>query len=342
MFKNAVVILNWNGLAWLRQFLGAVVKHSVNSETVVYIADNGSTDGSVDWVAGNFKEVRIIRLGKNYGFAGGYNLALKQVDARFYILLNSDVEVTEGWLKPLIRHLENNPDVASCQPKILSFHKRDHFEYAGAAGGFIDKLGYTFCRGRIFDNIEPDDSQYDDQKDIFWSTGACMAVSKDAWEKCKGFDDDFFAHMEEVDLCWRFHKAGYRVSYVPDSVVYHVGGGALPYESEFKTYLNFRNSLFLLHKNLSDFELSSTMITRRLLDGLAALIFLLKGRPGDFKAVWKAHRDYKRSRKSLEEKRLVNKDLTVTNPGKLILNKSIVFEFYVKRRKTFSSIYAQQ
>ncbi len=242
----------------------------------------------------------------------------------------------------MIRHLENNPDVASCQPKILSFHKRDHFEYAGAAGGFIDKLGYTFCRGRIFDNVEPDESQYDDQTDIFWSTGACMAVRKDAWEKCKGFDDDFFAHMEEVDLCWRFHKAGYRVSYIPESVVYHVGGGALPYESEFKTYLNFRNSLFLLYKNLPDFELRSTMFTRRLLDGLAALIFLLKGRSGSFKAVWKAHRDYNRSRKSLKEKRIVNKDLTVTYPGKLILNKSIVFEFYVKRRKTFNSVYAQQ
>lgn len=342
MYKIAVVILNWNGLEWLQKFLGTVVRFSLNNDTVVYVADNGSTDGSVEWISRNVKEVRIIRLTKNHGFAGGYNLALKQIDARFYILLNPDVEVTEGWIIPLIRYLENNPDVASCQPKVRSFHKRDHFEYAGAAGGFIDKFGYTFCRGRIFDHVEKDEGQYDDQTDIFWSTGACMAVRKEAWEKCKGFDNDFFAHMEEVDLCWRFHKAGYRVSCIPESVIYHVGGGILPYDSEFKTYLNFRNNLYLLYKNLPDFELQSTMFIRRVMDGLAALMFLLKGKFRNIKAVRKAHMDYYKNLKSLKEKRLLNKELTVTNPGKLILNKSIVFEFYVKGKKTFDTMWAQK
>ncbi len=336
MYKIAVVILNWNGLALLKQFLGIVVRYSIDNETAVYLADNGSTDGSVDWAAKNYKEVKIIRLDKNYGFAGGYNLALRQIDARYYILLNSDIEVTEGWIKPLIRFMDNYPDVASCQPRIRSFHKRDHFEYAGAAGGFIDKFGYTFCRGRIFDVVEKDESQYDDQTDIFWSSGACMAVRSDAWKKCAGFDNDFFAHMEEVDLCWRFHKCGYRVSYIPDSIVYHVGGGILPYDSKFKTYLNFRNNLFLLYKNLPDYELGSIMFKRKILDGVAALMFLLKGSFGNFKAVWKAHGDYYRSLKSLKEKRLLNKEMTLTYPGSLILNKSIVFEFYIKRKKTFN------
>ena len=340
MYKTAVVILNWNGLGWLKKFLAIVVKYSAGKETVVYVADNGSTDGSADWVAGNFKEVRIIRLEKNHGFAGGYNLALKQVDARYYILLNSDVEVTQDWIKPLIQFMDNNPDVASCQPKIRSFDKRDYFEYAGAAGGFIDKLGYTFCRGRIFHFVEKDNGQYDDQKDIFWATGACMVVRSDAWEKCKGFDVDFFAHMEEVDLCWRFHKSGFRVVYVPGSTVYHVGGGILPYDSEMKTYLNFRNNLFLLYKNLPDFELRTTIFKRKLLDGLAAIMFLLNGNLKCVRAVRNAHRDFRRSRKSLKEKRLQNIELTVTYPAKLILNKSIVSEFYIKRKKTFDALNA--
>lgn len=342
MYKNAVVILNWNGLGLLHRFLGLAVRYSIDNETIVCIADNGSTDGSVEWVAKNFKEVRIIRLERNYGFAGGYNLALKQIDAKYYILLNTDMEVTEGWLKPLIRFMDNNPDVASCQPKIRSINNRDYFEYAGAAGGFIDKFGYTFCRGRIFDVVEKDESQYDDLTDIFWSTGACMVVRSEAWIRCKGFDEDFFAHMEEVDLCWRFHKCGYRVSYIPDSIVYHVGGGVLPYDSNFKTYLNFRNNLFLLYKNLPDYELQSTIFKRKILDGVAVLMFLIKGRFGNVKAVWKAHHDFNKSLKSLKEKRFRNKELTLAYPGKLILNKSIIFEFYVNRKKTFNVLYDQK
>jgi GT2 family glycosyltransferase len=276
MIKTAVVILNWNGLTYLKMFLGTVVKNTADNNTVIFVADNGSTDGSSEWIAENFSEVTLINLDKNYGFAGGYNLALQQIEAEYFVLLNSDIEVTEGWLKPLINHLELNPDVASCQPKILSFDRRDHFEYAGAAGGFIDKYGYPFCRGRIFNNIEKDNGQYNTTEDIFWSSGACMAVRSEAWKKCDGFDADFFAHMEEVDLCWRFSKAGFRVTCLPDSIVYHVGGGALPYNSPFKTYLNFRNGLFLLYKNLPDENFRKILLIRRILDGVAACLFIVR------------------------------------------------------------------
>jgi GT2 family glycosyltransferase len=321
MHKTAIVILNWNGIGFLKMFLGSVILHSSDNDTVIYVADNGSTDGSLDWITVNYPEVKLIPLNKNYGFTGGYNMALNQIDAKYYVLLNSDIEVTAGWLKPLVSFMENNPDVASCQPKICSYYQKDHFEHAGAAGGFIDKYGYPFCRGRIFDKIEKDNGQYDTQIDIFWSSGACMIVQSDAWKKCGGFDDSFFAHMEEIDLCWRFNKAGYRVSIITESVVYHVGGGSLPYDSLFKTYLNFRNSLFLLYKNLPDNELHTIMFVRRLLDGLAAVKFLFSGNFGSSKSVLRAHMDY-------------NKNL-LPEP---ILNKSIVFEFYIKGNKTFSSL----
>ena len=338
MIKTAVVILNWNCLDYLKMFLGDVVKHSIDDETIICIADNGSTDGSADWIAENYRDVKLIRLDKNYGFAGGYNLALGQLDTRYFVLLNSDIEVTAGWLKPLISYMDNNPDVASCQPKILSYNNKDHFEYAGAAGGFIDKFGYTFCRGRVFDVIEKDSGQYDDPIDIFWSTGACMMVRSEAWKRCKGLDSDFFAHMEEIDMCWRFHNAGYRVSYIPDSVVYHVGGGALAYDSPFKTYLNFRNNLFLLYKNLPDNKLHTILFVRKLLDSLAALMFLAKGKTSSLKSVWKAHIDYYKSMSSLKEKRKEVQTLTEKQPEYLLLNKCIVFEFYVKGNKTFKSL----
>ena len=338
MHKTAIVILNWNGLGFLKKFLGIVIENSEDSETVVYLADNGSTDGSVEWVADNFSEVRLIRLYKNYGFAGGYNLALDQIDAKYYVLLNSDIEVSKHWLNPLVSFMDINQDVASCQPKILSFHNRDHFEHAGAAGCFIDKFGYPFCRGRILNIIEQDTGQYDSQINIFWSSGACMIVRSEAWKKCGGFDADFFAHMEEIDLCWRFHKAGYRVCFLPDSVIYHVGGGTLPYTSTLKTYLNFRNSLFLLYKNLPDNKLSTVLFIRKLLDGLAAIYFLLKGSLSSVRAVWKAHKDYYKSMEKLIEKRKSVKKLEVNDTNPLILNKSIVFEFYVKGNKTYKSL----
>ena len=338
MYKTAVVILNWNGIGYLKMFLGSVIKYSSDKDTVIFVADNGSTDGSLEWITANYTGVKIIRLEKNHGFAGGYNMALSQIDARYFVLLNSDIEVTAGWLQPLVSFMDNNPDVASCQPKIRSYYQKDQFEYAGAAGGFIDRYGYPFCRGRIFDKIEKDNGQYDSQIDIFWASGACMIVRSDAWKRCGGFDSDFFAHMEEIDLCWRFNKAGFRVSYIPESVVYHVGGGSLPYDSPFKTYLNFRNSLFLLYKNLPDNELHTIMFARRLLDGMAALRFLLSGNFGSFKSVWRAHMDYYSNLSELKKKREIVKKLEVNKFPVQILNKSIVFEFYLKGNRTFSSL----
>jgi GT2 family glycosyltransferase len=338
MIKTAVVILNWNGIGWLQKFLKTIVMFSAGPDTVVYLADNGSTDGSAGWVEENLTDVRIIKLDRNCGFAGGYNLALKRINATYFVLLNSDVDVTESWLDPLINYMDQNPNVASCQPKIRSFHNKEYFEYAGAAGGYIDRFGYAFCRGRIFNNVEKDNGQYDNCTDVFWSTGACMIIRSDAWEKCGRFDDDFFAHMEEIDLCWRFHLAGFRVSYVPGSIVYHVGGGVLPYDSSLKTYLNFRNNLFLLYKNLPDNILHKTLFIRKILDGVASVMFLLKGQIKNMKAVWKAHIDYYKSIKSLKEKRKFVRNLTISKTGSHLVNKSIVFMFYIKGKKTFNSM----
>ncbi len=341
MVKTAVVILNFNGLKYLEMFLGDVVARTAGRETVIYVADNGSTDGSAEWVSGTFKDVNLIRLTENHGFAEGYNLALALIDAEYYVLLNSDMEVSPGWLSPLINHLDDNPDAASCQPKILSYHKRDHFEYAGAAGGFIDKYGYPFCRGRILNHTEKDTGQYDSPADIFWSSGACMAVRAEAWKKCGGFDPGFFAHMEEIDLCWRFHKSGYRVSYIPRSSVYHVGGGTLSYQSPFKTFLNFRNNLFLLYKNLPAGKLRRILRVRKILDGVAALFFLLKGEFRSAAAVWKAHMEFYRNKSVLKEKRKSVSELTIIENPPMILNKSIVFEFYIKGNKTFTRLTAK-
>ena len=338
MIKTAIVILNWNGIGYLKKFLTVAVKYSSSAGTTLFIADNGSTDGSDDWVENNFPEVKLIRLNTNHGFAGGYNIALQQIDAEYFILLNSDIEVTPGWTEPLISFMENNPEAAACQPKILSWHNRECFEYAGAAGGYIDKYGYPFCRGRILNYVEKDSGQYDSRKEIFWSSGACMIVRADAWNNCSGFDADFFAHMEEIDLCWRFHKAGYRVCFIHESVVYHVGGGALQYDSPFKTYLNFRNNLFLLYKNLPQRAFHTTLFIRKLLDGIAALKFIFTGKFADFRSVWKAHMDYYKNLSSLKKKREYIKNLPGPESINTILNKSIVFEFYIKRNKTFDKL----
>jgi GT2 family glycosyltransferase len=338
MPKTAVVILNWNGIKYLKMFLNNVISNTVNDETALFVADNGSTDGSADWIASNHNDVNVIRLAQNNGFAEGYNLALDQIDAKYYVLLNSDIEVSHGWLEPLIVYLDNNPDVASCQPKILSYDQRDHFEYAGAAGGFIDKYGYPLCRGRILTNTEKDTGQYDNTADVFWSTGACMALRAEAWRQCGGFDPGFFAHMEEIDLCWRFHKSGYKVTCIPQSTVYHVGGGTLPYDSPFKTFLNFRNSLYLLYKNLPDDKLKKIMFKRKILDGIAALFFLIKGQFRSVKSVWNAHMDYYRNLEKLWEKRKAVKELGDKGNSDMILNNSIVFEFYIRRHRTFSKL----
>lgn len=338
MDKTAIVILNWNGIGFLKQFLQTVISHSTDNNTVIYIADNGSTDGSAEWLEENHKDVKLIRLGKNHGFAGGYNRALAKIKAEYYILLNSDIEVTEGWLNPLVDYMDKNPEVASCQPKILAYNNKDHFEYAGASGGYIDKYGYPFCRGRILHKTEKDTGQYDDPVDTFWSSGACMIVRATAWKICGGLDASFFAHMEEIDLCWRFHKAGFRVSCNPASVVYHVGGGTLPYNSDLKTYLNFRNSLFMLFKNLPDDDLKRIILRRKLLDGLAGILFLLKGKFGSFKSIIKAHKDLNKYDSLLWDRRAIVKKLEIKNFHIPVLNKSIVFEFYVKGHKTFDSL----
>ena len=338
MFKTAIIILNWNGLSYLKMFLAIVLENSRDEETVVCVADNGSTDGSPEWVAENFKEIKLILLKKNHGFAEGYNLALNQIDARYFVLLNSDIEVTKNWLIPLVTFMDNNPDVASCQPKVLSYYNKDQFEHAGAGGCFLDKYGYPFCRGRVLNIVEKDTGQYDSAINVFWSSGACMIVRSEAWKRCGGFDADFFAHMEEIDLCWRFHKAGYRVCFLPESVIYHIGGGTLPYSSPLKTYLNFRNSLFLLYKNLPDNKLNTVLFRRRILDGLAALYFLMKGSFKSVNAVWRAHMDYYKAMDKLKEKRKSVKMLEVNLTNETILNKSIVFEFYVKGNKTYRSL----
>jgi GT2 family glycosyltransferase len=338
MDKAAIVILNWNGIEYLKRFLGATVINSISPGILIYVADNGSKDGSADWVAKNFPSIKLLRFDKNLGFAGGYNLALQQIDTEYFILLNTDIEVTEAWTKPLISFMELNQDVASCQPKIRSWIKKEHFEYAGAAGGFIDKYGYAFCRGRLFNSIEKDEGQYDTAKDVFWTSGACMIVRAEAWRRCNGFDADFFAHMEEIDLCWRFHIAGYRVSYIPEPVVYHVGGGVLPYDSPFKTYLNFRNNLFLLYKNLPDKKLHYVLFIRKLLDGVAAFFFLISGKFRDVKSVWSAHIDYYKSIRSLKGKREMVKKLAVKQSINTIMNKSIVFEFYIRGIRTFNKL----
>ncbi|MBI5008787.1 MAG: glycosyltransferase family 2 protein [Bacteroidia bacterium] len=338
MLKTAIVILNWNGIEFLRKFLPAVIRYSSDSETDIYIADNGSTDGSVGYLYANFRGIKVIELGANHGFAGGYNLAFEKIDATYYLLLNSDIEVTENWLRPLVQFMDSNPDVASCQPKIKSFTNRDSCEHAGAAGCFIDKYGYPFCRGRIFYNIEQDTGQYDTQTDVFWSSGACMIVRSDAWKKAGGFDPSFFAHMEEIDLCWRFSKLGYRVCYIPASVIYHVGGGSLPYTSPYKTYLNFRNSLFLLYKNLPSGQIGKVMFIRMILDGVAAIMFLRKGDKKNFMSVLNSHMDYYRNKTALRLKRKEVSELEVISTPGNILNKSIVFEFFIKGRKTYDLI----
>jgi GT2 family glycosyltransferase len=272
--KTAVVVLNWNGKAWLEKFLANLVKHS--QEATVFVADNASTDDSIGFVKSNFPSVKIIINASNGGYTKGYNDALKQIDAQYFVLINSDIEVTEDWLSPIIDLMDSDNKIAACQPKVLDYNNRSKFEYAGASGGFIDNLGYPFCRGRIFDDIEQDSGQYNDAIEVFWATGACLFVRASCFSTIGGLDEDFFAHQEEIDLCWRLKNKGYKIMVQPKSVVYHVGGGTLNAGSPFKTHLNFRNNLFMLFKNLPTYSLFTTIPTRLVLDGVAALTFLNK------------------------------------------------------------------
>ena len=314
MKRVAVVILNYNGASMLERFLPSVVEFSLEADVVV--ADNASTDASLEYLKTNFSSLRVIELDRNYGFADGYNKALAQIDAEYYILLNSDVEVTDGWIAPLLSYMDKNSAVAACQPKLLDYKNKSSFEYAGAAGGFIDRYGYPYCRGRVFDTVEKDCGQYDDVCQVFWATGAAMMVRSKAYWAVGGLDGRFFAHMEEVDLCWRLKARGCEICCVPESAVYHVGGATLNKANPRKTFLNFRNNLLMLYKNLPEEELRHVMRVRALLDYVAAFKFLLSGSVGDFKAVLKARKEYKRMRRNYTDVRNDNiKKTVVHNPA---------------------------
>lgn len=336
MKQTAVVILNYNGAGMLRRFLPSVIKYS--PEASIYVADNGSSDESCDVVRNEFPAVKLMVLDHNYGFAEGYNRALAQVDEEYAVLLNSDVEVTRGWLSPMTQFLDSNPEVAACQPKLLSFKQKDFFEYAGAAGGFIDKWGYTFCRGRIFNTVERDIGQYDDTTDVFWATGAALMIRNEVYKNNGGLDGRFFAHMEEIDLCWRLRSRGYRIACVPQSHVYHVGGATLKKENPQKTYLNFRNNLLMIYKNAPDCQLKKIMLFRKVFDNVAALKFLASGDYAAFKAVRKARRDFKAMRSGYDKARAENMKLAVTTRIPEVLKSSILYKYYLGFKHTYSSL----
>lgn len=328
MTKTAVVILNYNGRTYLEKFLPGVIEHSDKAD--IYVADNASTDDSVKFLKTTFPAVKLIVLDKNYGFAGGYNEALKLVEAEYFLLLNSDVEVTENWIDPLEQFLDVNQAYAACQPKIKDFNHRALFEYAGACGGFIDSLGYPYCRGRVFDHLEADSGQYNKPVDIFWSSGACMLIRSNVFYEAGGFDEDFFAHMEEIDLCWRIHSLGYKIKSIPNSVVYHVGGGTLNKTSPFKTYLNFRNGLSLLIKNLPPSKLLVKLPVRIILDWAAAIKFLLEGKPKHMIAVFRAHfANAIRLRRNISKRKLISSAPT---------SGLVIFKFYFKGKKQYSDL----
>ena len=300
--KTAVVILNYNTRNYLEQFLPGLVASCEGLDAQVIVADNASADSSAQFMQSHFPEIPLIVLEKNYGFTGGYNRALQMIEADYYVLINSDIEVPKGWLGPLVEWMDSHPECGACGPKLLSWHQRDTFEYAGAAGGLLDRYGYPFCRGRIMQKVEKDHGQYDQPADVLWCSGACLMVRSSVWKALGGLDDRFFAHMEEIDLCWRMQLRGWKVTMVPSSYVYHIGGGTLPNESPFKLRLNYRNNLLMLENNLpatlgSRFKTRIRIFIRMCLDGLSALVYLLKGKWSFFRAVIQAHLEYRRLRR---------------------------------------------
>ncbi|CAG5080282.1 glycosyltransferase family 2 protein [Parvicella tangerina] len=334
--KVVVAILNYNGVHWLEKFLFDVIEKSQQAEVV--IIDNASTDNSVEFLKEKFPDIRIIQNAVNSGFAGGYNEGLKKIQADIYVLLNSDIEVTDGWLEPMLDVLENNPKVVAGQPKILAYNEKEKFEHAGACGGYIDHLGYPFCRGRIFTETEVDQGQYDNLEKVFWATGACLFIRAEKYWEAGGLDEHFFAHMEEIDLCWRLHNLNYDIIVNPASKVYHVGGGTLDYRNPRKTYLNFRNSLYAIHKNWGR-GLLLAIFARLILDGVAGIKFLIGG---DFKHIWsivKAHFDYYGHlsvlRKQRAQLKATNQPINQLNG---VLHKSIVWQFYIKKIQRFKDL----
>jgi hypothetical protein len=340
MTKVAVVILNWNGKKFLEEFLPSVVKNNPDFSEII-VADNASSDDSVSFLEKNYPSVRIIRNASNGGFAKGYNDALAVVDADYFVLLNSDVEVTPGWIEPVIAMMDKDKSIAAAQPKILSFHHKDEFEYAGAAGGFMDKNGYAFCRGRIFETVEKDEGQYNNDREIFWATGACLFVRASAWKEMNGLDADFFAHQEEIDLCWRLRNRGYKIMYCAASKVYHVGGGTLAKQNPQKTYLNFRNNLILMVKNKKGPFLFFKIFWRMCLDFIAGMKFLFAGEIAHFWAVQRGHFGfYARLPETLRKRSALKKNIThFATHG--IYNKNIVVEYFLRGKKKFSDLDAK-
>lgn len=336
MDRVAVVILNYNGVEMLRRFLPLVIEYTKGARVIV--ADNASTDTSLAVLAAEFPSVEVIALDENYGFAGGYNRALDKIDAEYFLLLNSDVEVTENWLQPLLRFMDARPSAVACQPKLLSYNDKQMFEYAGASGGFIDKYGYPFCRGRIFDTVEKDCGQYDDCARLFWATGAALMVRSSAYRSAGGLDEKFFAHMEEIDLCWRMVARGGEIYAVPQSKVYHVGGATLAKSNPRKTYLNFRNNLLMLYKNLPAGSLCRIMTVRAVLDYVAAFKFLLSGEWGNFKAVLRARCHYRKMKKEYKSVRAANLSLAKNPAPHGMTEYSILWRYYARGNKCFSEI----
>jgi len=329
--KVAVVILNWNGRELLKEFLPSVVKFS--PEANIYVADNASSDDSVEFVSEHFPEIEIIQNKVNGGFAKGYNDALALLNEDVFVLLNSDVEVTKNWLKPLIIHLKENPKTAVVQPKIMDYFRKEYFEYSGAAGGFLDKLGYPFCRGRIFDTLEKDEGQYDEVCNILWASGACLVIRREVFNEVGGMDETYFAHQEEIDLCWRIHNLGYDLKFIPDSKVYHMGGATLNKMNPQKTYLNFRNSLFNLLKNSSAKGLYFLIFSRLVLDGAAGIKFLLEGKFKHTLAIIRAHFGFYKRFFKIKQKRNLQ-----TSRKKYAAVKSIVWQYYILRKRSFNEL----
>ena len=339
MKKVSVVILNWNGEEMLRRFLPFVVAYSQGEGVEVCVADNASSDGSLTLLETAFPSVRLVKLDANYGFAEGYNRALSQLDSEYVVLLNSDVEVTPHWLEPLVEYMDEHSEVAACQPKLLNQRNKSFFEYAGASGGYMDKYGYPFCRGRIFDVLEEDHGQYDTARQVFWVSGAAMFIRLKEYKEAGGLDKDFFAHMEEIDLCWRLNARSKTLVCVPQSVVFHVGGGTLGKENPRKTFLNFRNNLLMLYKNLPEKELKKVLFVRGALDWIAASVFFLKGERESAKAVLQARREFKDLRASYEEKRSENMSKTVVGRISSRVSYSILWKYHVCRKRCYSQLH---
>lgn len=338
MKRVAVVILNWNGKNLLEKFLPTLVKNTDATVADCIIADNASTDDSLIFLQTHYPQFQFIALDRNYGFAEGYNkafAALKQ-SYEYVVLLNSDVEVTDRWLEPMTSYLDRHPEIAAAQPKIRSFHRREYFEYAGAAGGYLDYYAYPFCRGRILQTIEPDNHQYDDIRRIFWASGACLFIRLRDYLNAGGLDAVFFAHQEEIDLCWRLNAQGKGIVCIPESVVYHVGGGTLAMETPRKTFLNFRNNLLMIYKNVPERRLQKVLFVRYLLDGFAALMFLLKGHPDNAMAVYRARKAFRKLR---PEYRLIRKELqekALPKEPEQLYDISIIGQYYLKGKKKFT------